>query len=240
MTPALQVSGVKRSFGRVLAVDGVDLELPAGAFVGLIGHNGAGKSTLLRMITGQLAPEAGTIRVAGVDVFADPQAARMKMGVVPETPAVYEWLTAREWLAFVAEVRGASDSMESLLRALDLEGDADRLIREYSQGMRRKAALAAALLGSPPLLVLDESLNGLDPPASARVKRLLRERVEAGSTVLLSTHVVETVEQVADRVVLLAHGKVVADERVADLPAGGLEALFLERLESARVRGGAA
>ena len=122
---------------------------------------------------------------------------------------------------------------------MDLSGDADRLIREFSQGMRRKAALAAALLGDPAVIVLDESLNGLDPPSAARVKRLLRDRVDAGATVLLSTHVVDTVEKVADRVVMLAHGRVVADEDARTLPSGGLEALFLERLERSRLDGAA-
>lgn len=199
-------------------------------FVGLIGHNGAGKSTLLRMLTGLLQPTEGTVEVDGVDVHGDPQAARRRLGAVPERPALYEYLTAREWLEFVAEVRGGADAIDGLLQAMDLSGDADRLIREFSQGMRRKAALAAALLGDPAVVVLDESLNGLDPPSAARVKRLLRDRVDAGATVLLSTHVVDTVEKVADRVIMLAHGRVVADEDAHALPPGGLEDLFLQRL----------
>jgi ABC-2 type transport system ATP-binding protein len=228
--PAIAFRGVRRTFGRVVAVDRADLSLDRGQFVGLIGHNGAGKSTLLRMLTGLLQPSEGTVLVDGIDVHAQPREARTRLGAVPERPALYEFLTAREWLEFVAEVRGGADEIDGLLEAMDLSGDADRLIREFSQGMRRKAALAAALLARPPVLVLDESLNGLDPPSSARVKHLLRERVDAGATVLLSTHVVDTVEKVADRVVMLAHGRVVADERTADLPSGGLEELFLERL----------
>lgn len=228
--PAITFRDVRRTFGRVVAVDRVDLELPRGSFVGLIGHNGAGKSTLLRMLTGLLQPSEGQVLVDGIDVHAEPREARTRLGAVPERPALYTYLTAREWLEFVAEVRGGTDQIDELLQAMDLTGDADRLIREFSQGMRRKAALAAALLGHPPVVVLDESLNGLDPPSSARVKSLLRERVDAGTTVLLSTHVVDTVEKVADRVVMLAHGRVVADEDARTLPPGGLEALFLERL----------
>jgi ABC-2 type transport system ATP-binding protein len=155
------------------------------------------------------------------------------LGAVPEEPAVYEWLSCREFLEFVAQVRGAGD----VGRALEVSGlgaDAERPIREYSQGMRRRTALAAALLSEPPVLVLDEALNGLDPPSAARVKGILREAVDAGRTVLLSTHVVETVERVTDRVILLAHGKVVADERTRDLGGRGLEQLFLERLEASR------
>lgn len=237
-TPAaVEFEGVRRTFGRVVAVDRVDLRLEAGSFVGLIGHNGAGKSTLLRMLTGLLLPSEGTVRVAGLDVHEQPRKARRVMGAVPERPALYEYLTAREWLTFVADVRGGADAIDGLLEAMDLAGDADRLIREFSQGMRRKSALAAALLGDPQVVVLDESLNGLDPPSAARVKALLRARVDAGATVVLSTHVVDTVEKVADRVVMLAHGRIVADEMAADLPEGGLEGLFLERLEESRRAG---
>ncbi|MFK7930634.1 MAG: ABC transporter ATP-binding protein [Myxococcota bacterium] len=236
-TPAIEFEGVRRTFGRVVAVERVDLSLPSGSFVGLIGHNGAGKSTLLRMLTGLLLPTEGRVRVAGIDVHQEPRKARQVLGAVPERPALYEYLTAREWLNFVAEVRGGAEAIDELLDAMDLSGDADRLIREFSQGMRRKAALAAALLGDPAVLVLDESLNGLDPPSAARVKALLRRRVDAGATVVLSTHVVDTVEKVADRVVMLAHGSVVADERTSDMVSGGLEALFLERLEASHKRG---
>lgn len=227
--------GVRKTFGRVVAVDEVSFRVPRGVFVGLIGHNGAGKSTCIKMLTGLLPPTAGRVLVDGRDVASDPAAVREQVGAVPEEPALYEWLTAREFFEFVSEVRGRG-SVEVALDVADLGRDADRPIREYSQGMRRRTALAAAMLGDPSVLVLDEALNGLDPPSSARVKRLLRARVDAGTTVILSTHVVETVEAVADRVVLLAHGRVVADHLVRDLPSGGLERLFLERLEETRDR----
>jgi ABC-2 type transport system ATP-binding protein len=228
---------VRKSFGRVVAVEEVSFRVARGSFVGLIGHNGAGKSTCIRMLTGLLTPTAGRVLVDGEDVAQSAIRVRERVGAVPEEPALYEWLTTREFLEFVAEVRGRGD-VGRALEIADLGADADRPIREYSQGMRRRAALAAAMLGDPPVLVLDEALNGLDPPSSARVKRLLRERVDAGGTVILSTHVVETVEAVADRVVLLAHGRVVAEEVVATLPPGGLERLFLERLEASRDRRG--
>jgi ABC-2 type transport system ATP-binding protein len=228
---AIRFDGVRKTFGRVVAVDRVDIAVPAGSFVGLIGHNGAGKSTCLRMLMGLLRPTEGTVRVLGVDVVAEPLEARRKLGAVPDEPAIYEWLTAREFLELVASVRGGGD----VGRALDLAalgGDADRPVREYSHGMRRRTALAAALLGEPAVIVLDEALNGLDPPTAARVKVVLRAAVDDGRTVLLSTHVVETVAAVADRVILLAHGRVVADERTADLGPHGLEALFLERMDA--------
>ena len=226
---AIHFEGVRKLYGSVVAVDRIDLQIESGSFVGLIGHNGAGKSTSLRMLMGLLRPTEGRVLVDGVDTAADPLEARKRLGAVPEEPALYEYLTAREFLEFVAEVRGASD-ITAELELTGLGRDADRMIREYSQGMRRKTALAAAMLGKPSVLVLDEALNGLDPPSAARVKAALRAAVDGGQTVLLSTHVVETVQAVSDRVVMLAHGRVVADEQVSALGPDGLEKLFLERL----------
>ncbi|MFH1468103.1 MAG: ABC transporter ATP-binding protein [Pseudomonadota bacterium] len=228
-TPAIALRGVTRRFGTVEALQGVDLTIDPGEFVGLIGHNGAGKTTLLRVLTGQLPPSEGGAFVVGVDVFAQPLQARAAMGYTAEQPELYEYLSAREFLEFVAEVRGRGD----VTAALELAGlgqDAERLIREYSQGMRRRTAIAAAVLARPPVLIMDEALNGLDPPSAARVKEHLAELCRQGSAVLLSTHVVETVERVAGRVVMLAHGRVVADERVADIGQAGLERLFLEKI----------
>jgi len=235
MTPAIQFEQVRKVYGAVVAVDRVDLSLEAGSFVGLIGHNGAGKSTCLSMLMGLLRPTEGRVLVGGVDTALHPLEARKRLGAVPEEPSLYEYLTAREFLEFVAEVRGAQDIADEL-ELTGLGGDADRMIREYSQGMRRKTALAAAMLGDPPVLVLDEALNGLDPPSAARVKAALRAAVDRGSTVLLSTHVVETVQAVSDRVVMLAHGRVVADEQTASLGERGLEKLFLERLAESTAR----
>jgi ABC-2 type transport system ATP-binding protein len=185
------------------------------------------------MLMGLLRPTTGRIWVHGVDVAADPLGARRHMGAVPEEPAVYDYLTAREFLEFVAEVRGGGD-VRGALELTGLGGDADRLLRDYSQGMRRKTALAAAMLGEPEVLVLDEALNGLDPPSAAQVKGVLRDVVHAGRTVILSTHVAEVIEKVADRVVMLAHGRVVADVRVEQLEPGGLERLFLARIAESR------
>lgn len=233
MSDAIVFAGVRKTYGRVVAVDRIDFTIPAGSFVGLIGHNGAGKSTVLKMLMGLVHPTEGAVKVDGVDVIADPKAARMRIGAVPEEPSLYEWLTAREFLEFVAAVRGGGN-IESALEVADLGSDAMRPIHEYSQGMRRRTALAAALLGEPPVLVLDEALNGLDPPSAMRIKRLLRDRVDRGGTVLLSTHVIDTVEKVADRVILLSSGRVLADKRTEDLGADGLERLFLDQKDERR------
>lgn len=229
---AITLDGVRKVYGRVVAVDRVSFEVAHGTFVGLIGHNGAGKSTCLKMLMGLVHPSEGAVRIDGVDVFADPVEARRRFGAVPEEPALYDWLTAREFFEFVAEVRGNGDVARALDIA-DLGADAERPIREYSQGMRRRTALASAMLGKPRVLVLDEALNGLDPPSAARIKRLLRTHVDEGGTVLLSTHVVETVERAADRVILLARGRVIGDELTSELGSGGLERLFVDRLASA-------
>lgn len=225
----IELVGVRKVYGRTVAVDRIDLTIGAGELVGLIGHNGAGKSTVLKMLAGQLLPTEGTVRVGGVDVRADPAGARHTLGFVPEEPALYDYLTAREFLELVVSLRGRGD-IEAALAMTGLGDDADRLIREYSQGMRRKTALAAAVVAEPPVVVLDEALNGLDPPSAARVKSALRALCDRGITVLLSTHILETIERVADRVVMLAAGRVVADERAADIGSDGLERLFLQRI----------
>lgn len=229
MTPGIAITGLRKQFGPTVAVEHLDLLVQPGEFVGLIGHNGAGKSTLLKMLAGQLLPTAGTVQIAGVDMLTAPNQARANLGFVPEEAPLWDYLSAREFLEFVIGVRGKGD----LAAALELTGlgsDADRLIREYSQGMRRKTALAAALVAEPSVIVLDEALNGLDPPSAARTKGLLKERCQQGACVLFSTHIVETVEAVADRVVMMARGRVVDDRRVADIPVGGLEQLFLGQI----------
>lgn len=233
---AISFDGVHKSFGRVHAVRDVSFDVPSGSFVGLIGHNGAGKSTCLKMLMGLLRPDQGSVRVAGVDVAEQPEVARRGFGAVPEESALYPWLTAREFLEFVADVRGRGD-VAAALEVADLGEDADRVIEGYSQGMKRRTALAAAVLGEPPVLILDEALNGLDPPSAARVKAMLRRAVDGGQTVLLSTHVVETLEAAADRVIMLAHGRLVEDVTTADLEAGDLERLFLDRMAETREAG---
>ena len=223
--PVLRVQTVQKRFGRVTAVEEVSFEVRPGEFVGLVGPNGAGKSTTIKMLSGQLLPTEGTITVGGVDVAADPNAARARIGYVPEEPRLYDYLTAREMVEFAAEIRGGGD-VGMALELAGLGGDADRVIREYSQGMRRRTALAAALVAQPPLLVLDEALNGLDPPSADRVVTALKAACEAGQAVLLSTHVLDTLERIADRVIMLRRGKVVADAPASALPE--LRELFVE------------
>jgi ABC-2 type transport system ATP-binding protein len=202
----IDVVDLTKSYGRVEALRGVSFSVRPGERVCLLGHNGAGKSTLMKVLSGMLAPTTGAVRVGGVDVAADPDGARRRLGYVPEEPALYDYLTAREFLELVVSLRGAGTVDEGLDIA-DLGADADRLIREYSQGMRRRTALAAALVAAPPALVLDEALNGLDPPSSARIRAILHARAEAGAAVLLSTHVLEIAQSFATRVIVLEKGR---------------------------------
>lgn len=188
----------------------VSLSLAPGTLLGLVGPNGAGKSTTIRMLTGQLSPTSGSVRVAGVDVATDPNAARARIGYVPEDPRLYDYLTAREMISFVAEIRGGGD-VGAALAVAALDEDADRPIQEYSQGMRRKTAIAAAMVSRPPLYVLDEALNGLDPPSAVRVTAALRRACDEGASVILSTHVLDTLEKIADRLVMISDGRVLAD-----------------------------
>jgi ABC-2 type transport system ATP-binding protein len=203
----IDVVDLTKSYGRVEALRGVSFSVAAGERVCLLGHNGAGKSTLMKVLSGMLAPTSGSVRVGGVDVATDPDGARRKLGYVPEEPLLYDYLTAREFLELVVGVRGAG-TVEDGLEIADLGADADRLIREYSQGMRRRTALAAALVAAPPALVLDEALNGLDPPSSARIRAILHARADAGAAVLLSTHVLEIAQSFATRVIVLEKGRI--------------------------------
>lgn len=228
--PAIQLHHLRKTFGRRYVVDGLDLTVAPGTIVGLLGHNGAGKSTTMRMIVGLLPPSEGRVEICGVDVFAQPLEARRHFGAVPEEPALYGWLTAREHLEFVMQVRGGADR-DQLEEALDLTGlgeDADRPIREYSQGMRRKTAIAVAMIGRPPVLILDEALNGLDPPSAIRVEAALRKRVDDGAAILFSSHVLESILRFGDRLVVMKRGVVATDTPTADVDPAALVSL-LER-----------
>lgn len=240
----LEVRGLTRSFGRVHAVADVSLHVEPGEIVGFLGANGAGKTTTLRCVAGLLSADAGSIAVAGADLAREPRVAKARLGFVPDRPFLYDRLSAREFLAFVAALydlpaEPAARRAEELLTRLSLAEHADRTIEGYSLGMRQKTAISAALLHSPPLLLLDEPLNGLDPPAARLLKDLLREHARAGGGVLVSTHLLDVAERLCDRVVILRTGRVVAGGTLEALRARGapgatpghersLEDLFLE------------
>ena len=235
--PPLRVVGLTRRYGDFTAVQDLDLEVRSGEILGFLGPNGAGKTTTLKVCAGLLRPDAGEITVAGADLGREPMQARARTGFVPDRPFLYERLSAREFLDFVAALYGlpagaASQRAEALLERLELSSAAGDLIETYSHGMRQKVAIAAALIHDPPLLMLDEPLSGLDPRGARVLKDLLRERAARDLGVLVSTHLLEVAERLCDRVVILHRGRKLAEGSLADLRGEGsnatLEDVFLE------------
>src|SRR5580704_7901333 len=229
---SLELRGLKKSFGRP-AVDGLDLSVRCGEFYTLLGPNGAGKTTTLRMIAGLLRPDAGSIRVAGIDALADPIAAKRLMAWISDEPMIYDKLTPREYLEFVAGLWGLAPALaepraQELLDWLDLAPHAQERCEGFSKGMRQQVALAGALVHDPRVIILDEPLTGLDAGSARQVKSVLRERVNAGGTIVMTTHILEVAERMADRIGVIAHGKLIAE--------GTLEEL---RLQAGRTNGGA-
>jgi len=221
IAPPLEVSDLTRRYGRFTAVDRLSLVLRPGEILGFLGPNGAGKTTTLRVCAGLLRPDAGEVRVAGHSLAREPLRARAKLGLVPDRPFLYERLSAREFLEFIAAIYEvpatiASGRAEGLIARLDLEG-ANDLIETYSLGARQKVSIAAALLPDPPLLMLDEPLTGLDPRAARALKDLLRERAGRGLGVLVSTHLLEVAERLCDRAIILHHGRKVAEGTLDEL-----------------------
>jgi ABC-2 type transport system ATP-binding protein len=212
--PGVTVRGLRKKFGDKEAVAGIDLEIAAGSLAGLVGPNGAGKTTSLSMMTGLLRPDGGQVLVNGLDVWADPPAAKAIMGVVPAEVRLFERLSGEELLEYSGRLRGlpaaeARSRSAQLLDVLDLAEDANRLVADYSTGMRKKAALGCALIHNPSMLFLDEPLEGVDPVSADVIRRLLTRFVASGSTVLFSSHVMELVEQVCDHVSIIDKGKIV-------------------------------
>ncbi len=235
MELAVETHGLTRHFGDVKAVDGLDLAVPAGSFYGYLGPNGAGKSTTLKCLTGLLRPTSGRQRVLGLDPFADAVAMKRRVGVVPEETALFERLTARETLTFVGRVHGLEASAIAhrsgeLLELLELERATDRLVADYSHGMKKKLALAVALLPAPELLFLDEPFEGIDAIASRQIKEVLQTVVRRGGTVFLTSHILEVVERLADHIGVINQGRIVAQGSLAELRAGSgatLEEIFM-------------
>ncbi len=237
--PALSVVHLAKSYGAVPALRDVSLDVRPGEIVGLLGPNGAGKSTMMKVILGILHADAGSVAVFGRSVAEDPVSAKRQIGYVPESPQLYEFLTGAEYLDFIADMYGVAAGerqarIDRFLSALELAGHEHSAISGYSQGMKQKVALIAALLHRPRFLLLDEPLNALDPRAARLVKDLLRNLATTdGVAVLFSTHVLEIAEAICDRVTILVQGSVLATGTVpalrekAGLPGSGLEGIFL-------------
>jgi ABC-2 type transport system ATP-binding protein len=245
MELALQTSELSRSFDSFCAVDKVDLRVERGTFYGFLGPNGAGKSTTIKMLTGLLAPSSGRIRVLDLDPLDPAQALAMKarIGVVPEDLALFDNLTAREHLTFLGRMHSMDKQVlrkriDELLPLLDLEKDEKKLTIEYSHGMKKKLALAGALLHDPDLLFLDEPFEGVDAVASRTIRQILASFVERGSTVFLTSHVLEIVERLCTHVGIIKGGRLVEQTALAELGSGGsLEQRFLEVVGADAVAG---
>ncbi len=213
--PALAIRGLCKSFDRP-AVDGLDLTVPRGSFYALLGANGAGKTTTLRMTAGLMRPDAGSIHVYGIDALAQPLETRRIIAWLPDEPMLYDKLTPLEYLEFVSGLWSvpraqAETAAEDILRALDLWSHRDARCEGFSRGMRQKTALAGALIHDPQLLILDEPLTGLDAGIARQVKDLLTARTKRGATVILTTHILEVAERLADCIGIIHHGKLLAE-----------------------------
>jgi ABC-2 type transport system ATP-binding protein len=218
---ALDIRGLAKSFGRP-AVDGLDLTVRAGEFYSLLGPNGAGKTTTLRMVAGLLRPDAGSISIFGIDALAEPVAAKRIMAWISDEPMIYDKLTPFEYLEFVAglwdiDAATAQRSAEELIGWLGLGPHAHERCEGFSKGMRQKVALAGALVHDPRLIILDEPLTGLDAGSARQVKTVLRERVAKGDTVIMTTHILEVAERMADRIGVIAGGRLIAQGTLAEL-----------------------
>jgi ABC-2 type transport system ATP-binding protein len=237
--PAVETAGLRKHFGDVVAVDGVDLRVEAGSFFGFLGPNGAGKSTTIRILTGLLLPTSGSARILGRDVVDEAIAAKRFTGVVSEEGALFERLTGAEYLEFVGRMYGMErqvirDRSEELLELMDLHGDGSRLIVDYSHGMQKKLGFAAALIHAPKVLFLDEPFEGVDAVAGRLIKRVLTRLTETGVTIFLTSHILEIVEKLCTDIAVIDHGRIIARGSLDELRAGAtssLEELFLDLVD---------
>ena len=235
---ALELRGLVKHFDRP-ALDGLDLTVRAGEFYALLGPNGAGKTTTLRIVAGLLRPDAGAVSVLGIDALADPIEAKRLIAWVSDEPMIYDKLTPFEYLEFVAglwsmDVAAAEMRARELIEWLDLGPHAHERCQGFSKGMRQKVALAGALVHDPRLLILDEPLTGLDAGSARQVKDVLTERVRGGATVILTTHILEVAERMAERIGVLDKGRLIAEGTLEELhrqaggTGGSLEDVFLD------------
>jgi ABC-2 type transport system ATP-binding protein len=238
----IEFDQVSRSYGDKIAVDNLDLRVAAGELYSLLGHNGAGKTTAIRMLVGLLRPGSGTVRVGGYDVVSQTRQAAALVGFVPDSPFLYDKLSGREILQFVARMYGMDTgqmnrAIQREIERFELDEFVDGLTESYSHGMKQRTVFASALLHSPKVLVVDEPMVGLDPHSIRLVKDLLRHEVDAGMCVMMSTHTLTAAEEISDRVGIMSHSHLLFDGTVGELrqrfPAENrtLESMYLSLTE---------
>lgn len=216
--------GLSKRFGKKTAVESVSLRVGQGEFFGFLGPNGAGKSTTIKMLCGLLRPDAGHIEVAGMDLMADPLGVKRSIGVLPEETNLYERLTGEEFLMFAGQMYGLSRDetharAESLLDLMELTEDRKKLIVDYSMGMRKKVALASAMIHRPKVLFLDEPFNGIDPISVRAIRNVMHHLIERGATIFITSHVMEVIERLCTRVAIINHGRIVGEGTLDQLRA---------------------
>lgn len=241
---AVALHGLVKHYGTKVAVAGVDLVVPAGSFFGLVGPNGAGKTTTLRMATGLLRPDAGRVVVDGVEVWREVVAAKARMGVLPEDLRLFDRLTGWELLTYNGLLRSMPTAViearaAELLEVLGLQDAAGVMVVDYSQGMRKKIGLACALLHAPRVLFLDEPFESVDPVSARTIRRVLQRFTSGGSTVVFSSHVMDTVERLCDAVAILHAGRIVVAGPTDEVRGGRpLEDVFVQLVGAAPDAGG--
>jgi ABC-2 type transport system ATP-binding protein len=234
----IELTNLTKRYGGFTAVNAINLEVPRGELFGFLGPNGAGKTTTLRMIAGILRPTGGSVKIAGIDLAADPIAAKSRLGFIPDRPFIYEKLTGAEFLRFVAglynqEGPQVEHRARELLALFDLEEWRDELVESYSHGMRQKLIISSAFVHRPEVIVVDEPMVGLDPKAARILKDLFREYTRRGQTIMMSKHTLEVAETMCDRIGIIQGGVIRACGTMAELRASaqagtmGLEQIFL-------------
>ena len=229
----LEVKNLKKNFGDFTAVKGVSFSVAEGEVLGFLGPNGAGKSTTMRMITGFLPPTEGTAVICGHDITSDPIAAKAALGYLPESAPSYKAMTVKDYLKFIAEVRGLADVKKAVADVIvkaKLEGVAGQTIETLSKGYRQRTAFAAAIIHDPKVLIMDEPTDGLDPNQKFTVREMIKDMAAQGKAIIISTHILEEVDAVCSKVVVIADGEKKFDGTPAELkakdPSGKLDVVF--------------
>lgn len=242
--PALHIDGLVKTYSDKVAVDGINLTIPRGSFFGLVGRNGAGKTTTLSMATGMLKPTAGTAWVDGVDVWQNPREAKSKLGVLPDGVYLFDKLTGEQLITYAGLLHGLDKDVVrertlDLLTAFDLGDAAGRRVSDYSAGMTKKVALAAAMIHAPSLLVLDEPFEAVDPVSASNIQDILLAYVAGGGTVILSSHVMELVERLCDHVAIMNDGRILSAGTLNEVRSGAtLQDTFVELVGGRKVSEG--